>query len=341
MNRLPLKALIELCRSLRHYLGAGLTILDVFKQQATRGQAAVRPVAARIAELVERGESLPDALNAVEGAFPPLFLALAGVGDQTGMMPEVFHELEKHFERQLSLQREFRGRITWPVVQLVLAALILTFLTWFMGQIPGPDGKPIDILGIGLTGTAGAAAFLGAIVGLALLAWLAFSLASRIYGGRAGTSRWLLQLPVLGPCLEALALSRFCLALQLTTESGMSIGKALRLSFRATGNPAFLDAIPAASATIRGGDEVSRALDKAGLFPIEFLRTVEVAEESGTLSEVMKRQGDFYHEEASRRLATITAVSGHAIWAAIALFIIFAIFRLYSFYLGHLSIQLP
>ncbi len=32
-SRLPLSSLIELCRVLRHYLGAGLTLRDVFRQQ--------------------------------------------------------------------------------------------------------------------------------------------------------------------------------------------------------------------------------------------------------------------------------------------------------------------
>ena len=33
----------------------------------------------------------------------------------------------------------------------------------------------------------------------------------------------LLRVPVLGGCLEAIAMSRLCLALQLTLDSGMTI----------------------------------------------------------------------------------------------------------------------
>jgi len=39
---LPLSTLVELCRSLRHYLGAGLSLVDVFRQQAKRGPAGAR-----------------------------------------------------------------------------------------------------------------------------------------------------------------------------------------------------------------------------------------------------------------------------------------------------------
>ena len=55
-----------------------------------------------------------------------------------------------------------------------------------------------------------------------------------------------------------------------------------------------------------------------------------MAEVSGSISEVMATQAEFYHEEAGRRLATLTAVAGYAIWASIAVLIISAIFRLYG-----------
>ena len=57
-SRLPLSSLIELCRVLRHYLSAGLSLRDVFRQQAAKGPLAVRPVAGRVAEALGRGDGL-------------------------------------------------------------------------------------------------------------------------------------------------------------------------------------------------------------------------------------------------------------------------------------------
>src|SRR4051812_1736006 len=106
-SRLSLSALGELCRVLRHNLGAGLTLRDVFRQQAGRGPAEVRPVAGRVAEGLDRGHSLEKALKREGEVFPPLFRALAGVGEQTGMLPEVFGELERYYARQRQLRRDF------------------------------------------------------------------------------------------------------------------------------------------------------------------------------------------------------------------------------------------
>ena len=48
-SRLPLSALLELCRSLKHYLGAGLTLVDAFAHQAKRGAGAMSEVSGLIA----------------------------------------------------------------------------------------------------------------------------------------------------------------------------------------------------------------------------------------------------------------------------------------------------
>jgi type IV pilus assembly protein PilC len=93
-SRIPLSSLIELCRALRHNLSAGLRLVDVFRQQAKRGPARVRPVAERITQELERGGDLEGALEREKAAFPPLFLGLASVAEQTGNLPEVFRELE-------------------------------------------------------------------------------------------------------------------------------------------------------------------------------------------------------------------------------------------------------
>lgn len=334
---LSLSSMIELCRVLRHYLGAGLTLVDVFRKQAINGQAAVRPIAARLAADMASGTSVGDAVNKEATEFPPLFVAMVKIGEQTGMLPEVCGELEKFFVRQRELWRRFLGQIAWPVFQFVAASVVLTGLIWFLGQLPiNNNGIAYDPLGLGLTGTTGAIIFFFSIWGTIAAAWTVQYVLRRSLAGRAWVDRLLLCLPALGPCLRDLALARFCLALRLTTESGISIGKALRLSLRATDNAAFADAAKVATATVRRGDEVHAALATSGLFPDDFLHILSVAEESGTIAEVMKHQGEHYTEEASRRMATLTAIAGGAIWLFVAGTIIMAIMRLYGSYLGNL-----
>src|SRR5437868_2137971 len=124
-SQLPAAALAGLCHVLRHSLDAGITLRDVFRQQAARGQPAVRDAAERVRLRLERGDSLEAALEDEQGVFPPLFRAMAQVGEQTGRLPEVFAELEKYYALQEKLRREFRSRTFPMLVQLVIAFLII------------------------------------------------------------------------------------------------------------------------------------------------------------------------------------------------------------------------
>src|SRR5205814_1457892 len=102
-RRMSLGNLAEMCRTLRHYLHAGLTLRDALRNMSRKGNPAIRQVCARINEGVEKGESLEDCLKHEEHVFPTLFVSLIVVAERTGMLVEVFVELEKYYAMQLKL----------------------------------------------------------------------------------------------------------------------------------------------------------------------------------------------------------------------------------------------
>ena len=73
--------LVALCRALRHQLAAGLTVVHVLRQQAERGPRGVRPLAARLHLAVSSGQGLGDALERERDVLPPLFVAMAKLGE--------------------------------------------------------------------------------------------------------------------------------------------------------------------------------------------------------------------------------------------------------------------
>jgi type IV pilus assembly protein PilC len=324
---------------LRHYLGAGLTLRDVFRQQAARGPAAVRPVAARLSAAAEQGTGVEEALTELGDAFPPLFVSLAGVGEQTGMLPEIFEQLEHYYSRQQKLRRDFISRITYPVLQLVGGVIVVALMILILGLIAeGRGGKPLDPLGLGLAGPRGAMIFLlgvGAVVGALFAGYLVIT---RVLGRKSQFDEYLLRIPVLGPALEALALTRFCLALRLTMETGMPIANALTLSFKATGNDAFEARLPGVLTGVRKGTDLPLILQRAKIFPHDFLQILEVAEETGNWPEVLKRQANHYDEEAGRRLAALAVAAGWGVWLIVSGLMIWTIFRIFMTYLSMLQV---
>lgn len=334
--QLPLQSLIELCRVLRHNLAAGLTLRKVFEQQSERGPWAVRPVAQRIHAELAQGNNLETALARESRYFPPLFLSLAAVGEETGQLPEIFGELEKYYLLQQRLRRQFRSQSLLPILQLVAAFFVIAFLIFVLGLIASfRGGNPPGILGY--TGAAGAILFLVLSFGSIALVIFLYLLVRRSTRHKSLADAFLLRVPSLGPALEALALGRFALALQLTMETGMPIARALRLSLAATGNAAYEARTESVVTGVKKGRPVAEALAEAIVFPKEFIDMVAMAEEGGRIPEIMRHQANYYAEEASRRLTTLTKVLGFAVWFVVATFIVVAIFRIASIYLNALG----
>src|SRR5262249_31765058 len=154
--------------------------------------------------------------------------------------------------------------------------------------------SPFDPLGLGYTGVWGAAKFLLHFFGtIAAMVGLYF-LATRTLRRRAVVHEFLFRLPVIGSCLSAIALSRFCLALRLTMNTGMPIARALRLSLRATGNDAFAVRAEPVQQALRDGEDLAEALSETRIFPQEFLNILANAEEGGRVPEVMEHQTEYY-----------------------------------------------
>lgn len=318
--------LVALCRALRHSLGAGLTLVHVLRQQAERGPRGVRPLAARLLPALEAGSGLSEALDRESGVLPPLFVSMAKLGEETGHLPEVLGELEQYYQLELSLRRQVRSQSFLPVAQFVFAVLLIAGLIFVLGLLAGTGRPLLTIFGLG--GAAGALAFLGVVggtLGGLALVWLALSHWRR---QRAAADRLLLRLPVLGPCLEALALGRFALALQLTLDSGLAIARGLRLSLRATGNAAFAAAADDVARVLKAGQTLTEALALSGLFSEEFMQIIANAEEVGSVPEVMRQQARYYHEEAARRMTALARAASMGLWAIYAGFMIWMIFKI-------------
>jgi len=328
-SQIPMTSLIELCRILRHNLAAGLTLRHVFRQQAERGPYAVRPVAKRISEQLDQGESLESALKEERKRFPPIFISLVSVGEESGNLPEVLTELENYFLLQQKLWRQFLSQIAWPVFELIGAIFVIAGMI-FVLAILSQGGKPFDPLGLGYTGSSGAIKFLIHAFGTIAIFIALYFVVTRTLKQQVFVDELLLRLPVIGPCVQAIALMRFCLALRLTMETGMPITSTIRLSMRATGNAAYEAHAEAIVEALRGGEDLTVALTKGKVFPQNFLDIMANAEEAGRVPEVMRHQGAYYEDEARRRMTILSRAASWGLYVGISCFIIFLIIRMYS-----------
>lgn len=342
--------LIEFTQSVRFFLGSGMTLRDTMRALAENGTRPARREAVALGRDLAAGYGFPEALQRRGRRFPPLFRAMAAVGDETGNLPEVMRDLEKYYDFQQQLGRQLRSQVSWPVIQFVLAVLVVTGLIFMLGQIPqgrppvrlegsspaaveklraAMKAPPIDPLGLGV-GEDGAVKFLTLVVGGIAAAVFVFWLVRRLLRRRAFVERGLLWAPFVGPCLEAVALSRFCLAMKLMLKTSLSVLDAVRLGYDSTDNRAFAAAAPRAVAVLRRGNTLTTALAAGRLFPRRFLSAVAIGEESGHLAETFENQGAYYDDVARQRLTLLNRLLATAVWLLVAAFVVTLIFRVFT-----------
>lgn len=327
------KALAPFCQTMARMLEAGVEIRKSLKTSAGHNpDSRLTGVVEEVARKVTRGNDLTSSFREHSERFPPLFLDLLNVGEQTGSLPEVFKSLADYYAARVTRAREFRSAIAWPVIQLFAAILIIGLLIFLLGLV-----GDIDVLGFGLMGAQGAAIWysmcFGSIGGL----WIAYKFLNRTMAGQMMIDPALLRIPVVGRCLRMFAMARFAWCFALTQQAGMSIKPSLESSMNATANGAFIVSTPYIWKELREGESLADSLAVAKLFPEEFIHVVDTAEQTGTVPETLHRMSEQFDEEAHRAMKTLTVFLARAVWALVAMVIIFFIFRIAMFYVNMLN----
>src|SRR4051812_13294350 len=150
------RALAELCHRLAIETDSGIDVRRTWQREADMARGRAKPYIESVRDSVGRGDSVADALARTGTLLPPLFREMTHVGEQTGTLGRVLRRLETHYRRQVQAKRLFLGAITWPMLELGFAIVVIGLLIWILGIIAQRNnGQPIDILGFGLIGTRG------------------------------------------------------------------------------------------------------------------------------------------------------------------------------------------
>jgi type II secretory pathway component PulF len=322
-------SLIRLCHRVGMAVRSGVDARRLWETEERHASGRLKNAITLIRRQVTAGGTVAEGMQASDGYFPPMFVHMVAVGEHTGKLDEVLKRLAQHYEHMAAMRRMFLIGIGWPLFELVLAVLViglLIFITGIIGAARGTEAP--DVLGWGLVGTR------GMIIWFMSCGLVAGAIAVAVHAvarGRLGSQPVLaaMRIPVLGPCLEALALSRMTWSLALALDAGMDARRAVTLAISAAQNPYYESAGPRVAAAIRANQQFHESFAAAGVFPADFIQQVEVAEMAGTTSESLLRLAQEYEERAKTAMKTLTLVVTGLVWLVIFGVIIFAIFSLF------------
>jgi type II secretory pathway component PulF len=331
-GRLPDRMLADLLGRLGAALAAGIDLRRAWAGESARAPARWRPALDAVAAGLAGGESLAMALARAGDAFSPLVRALVAAGDATGRDAEALRDIAATLELGIRGRRALRAALAGPALRLVVALAAVLVLILVNGAITDLDGRPVDILGLGLAGKAGAiwfVAFVGCLVGLTALAtplvarsWSERGLAHAV-GGR---------IPILGPAVRSAEAAAWCRAAGAASHAGLDAGRLVAIASAAA--PGLRIDPRRVEARLRQAASLQEALAADGRLPRTVLEAVGVGELTGTTAETLERLAGRLDEEARAGFAAAVGAIGFLAWAAVAGLVALVVFRFASFYVG-------
>ena len=267
-------------------LEAGVPVARSLRSAVAGARPALRRGFSTLAEGVSAGDALAETMAKHPKIFAPLDVLLVKVGEASGGLPESLRLLSKWYAFCDRLRRIVTSELVLPLIILHAAALI--------GPAPGVILGHVDLGGY-VAQVVGVLAFLY-VPAAAVLAVVRLTprtgLARRLLDGLT------LRMPLLGPGVRRLALSRYCRVFQALYKSGVPIVECAEMSAGVTGNAVVAGWLSRGADSARAGGAVSEGFSPE--LPKDFLDTWRIGEESGTLDEAAGRLADVTLDAAER-----------------------------------------
>jgi general secretion pathway protein F len=313
-ERLSQVELALFTRQLASLLEAGLPLEQAFTallEQAER--AYMRDLIASIRAEVMGGASFSSALSRHPRDFAEIYRALVSSGEQIGQLARVLARLADYIERRNALVQRVRLAFTYPAIVTVVAfAIVIFLLTYVVPQIVSVFAntkQKLPFLTIMMLGVSNFTRAYGIYVGLAIVgAWFMWRRALQNHALKLRWHAWLLDAPVYGRFERSLNTARFASTLAITTGSGVPILRALETSRDTLSNVAMKGLVEDATASVREGASLARALSAQKYFPPMLVHMIRAGEITGELPAMLERAADSQQADLERRALTIAGL---------------------------------
>ena len=294
-----------LCRQLSTLLKGGVPLikgLEIISGETEN--LTMQSAITEICQCIRQGESFSTAMKRLSHLFSPLFVAMIEAGEKVGALDTMLERLSKYMAAQDRLNKKIISAISYPAAVLVFFLFAVVVMTLFIipkfnimyasfhAQLP-----PFTLAVFGLSDflikhiwlILGGIVFTGIYIKNFLL---------KTKRGRYVFHALLLKIPIFGPVIKKVSLSKFTRTLAILLGQGISVPEALELVGNTAGNAVIEEASAGISKSVlEDGRKIPDALRKTGIFPSLVIQMATIGTESGNLPELLDKTADFYEEE--------------------------------------------
>ena len=293
--------LITFCIDIEQITRSGIPLIDGLRDlRDSMENPRFREVLTSVIEDMEGGNVLSQCLAAHPEIFSVVFTSLVRAGELAGTLPEVFESLAASLRWQDELSSMTKRLMIYPTfVLLVVSAVVMFLLVWLVPQIT----QLIKTMRVEVPIQTRILTFVSDTVRVwwpvlfAVPVLIAVPLA--IWIRRSDKARYLwdyakLRVPLTGPILQKIILSRFASFFAMMYRSGITVLDALRNSEEIVGNRVIADGLRRATQQITAGDSLAEAFQNTGIFPNLVVRMLRLGEATGALDTALMNVNYFY-----------------------------------------------
>jgi type IV pilus assembly protein PilC len=315
-GRVKSKVLTTFTRQLATLVDAGLPLLRGLRVlEKQERHPTLKSIIGDLALSIEGGSTFSEALAQHPKVFNRLFVNMVKAGELGGVLEVVLARLSEFMEKAQKIKGKVIAAMFYPVAVLVVATAILIILMVkvvpafeqvFVGMAEGAQLPAFTRLVLGIS-RAIKDNILMTMGGIAVFVIL-FVIFKRTKFGRHVWDKFKLKMPVIGPVINKVAISRFTRTLGTLISSGVPILQALTIVKETAGNVIVSDAVGAVHESVKEGETITAPLEASGVFPPMVISMVDVGEQTGALPEMLLKIADNYDEEVDNAVAAMTSL---------------------------------
>jgi type IV pilus assembly protein PilC len=313
-KKIKAKAVVIFSRQFATMIDAGIPILrclDILTGQCK--DPVLKPALEAVTNDVRGGLTLNEALAKQPLVFSKLYINMIRAAEVGGILDQILDRLACFLEYENEVRGKIKAAMMYPVLVLIfsfimLGALFTFVLPKFKEIFMGMDVKlPAITAALFAIGDFCQSSWWMMLIA-AVVAFIAFKQYGKTPKGRYQIDYMKLKLPVVGEIVLKMSIARFTRTFGTLINSGVPMMRSLEIVGETLNNKVLTEAIDNTRNSIREGQKLSEPLAKSGLFPNMVTCMIDVGEESGRLSEMLVKVGDFYDSEVEQTVKGLTSM---------------------------------
>jgi type IV pilus assembly protein PilC len=306
-------------RQLATMIEAGISINRALRFLTQGESQNLNLVLARVAEGVEQGKSLSKSMGEQPRVFNDTYVAMVKAGETSGGLDLALKKLSDLMEKTVTMTKRVQSTFAYPcVIFIVCFAVICLFVFYIL-----PMMLPVFVsMGVTLPWPTRLLVF---IVNTArdprIMVPIGVVLAIGLYVGvtvmrnSKNTPQLkymidlnLLKIPVAGKLLLLNDQARVLYTMATLLDAGVSLTDVLATLEMIAGNQVLTQKLGWARRSMLDGASVYRAFEMHDCFPQTCLQMIKVGEETGNLSDMVRRIGKLYEEDVEIQLDNLASM---------------------------------